>query len=148
MITYCREQDFQFSLFSCYLFQDVLNSAKITATVTFGGSYVAFGVTRDGLAERFHKKRSIISAVRKTRILLLTAAADSLCLHWNRPETSENIRLGGEVDFVAKTLFAASQPNKQTCWGFQLLSRPRRALVPLPRTISVCTNLTPDDWLV
>jgi len=44
MITYCQGEDCQFSFFSHYLFQDVLSSAKITATVTFGGSYVAFGV--------------------------------------------------------------------------------------------------------
>ena len=82
------------------------------------------------------------------RILLLTAAANSLSLQRNRSETSANTRLGGEMDFVAKMLFTASQPNKQTCWGSQLLFRPRRALISLLRTSSLCTNLTPDDWLV
>lgn len=143
-----ERRTFGFHFFPRYLFQDVVNSAQITATVTCGGSYAALGVPRDGLAEWFHKKRSIINAARKMRILLQTAPANSLSLQRNSPETSANTRLGGEMDFIAKTLVDASQPHKQTCGEFQLLSRPRRALPPLPHTASLCTNLSPNDWLL
>lgn len=51
-----------------------------------------------------------------------------------RPEASAKPRVADEMDLFAKTLFAASQTNKETCWRSQL-SRPRGALFPLPCTI-------------
>lgn len=116
-----RERLFIFLYFP-YFSQDVLSSAEITVTVTFSGSSVAFGVPWDGLSRRVHENCCKGS---QENASLVTAAANSISSQRNSPGTSANAGLGGERDFVAKAQFSASQPNKQTSWGFSSSPGPR-----------------------